>query len=130
MDHAAESAGRKARLRHRRIPSRLVAAAGKRRTEALLRAQDSLERLESAGIRAWVAGSLAKDRFGANSDVDFVVECARADEFKAFKIIEGAMVGFPFDMVPINRIEQDALPFFMEGALDASGLRARQSQAG
>ena len=72
-------------------------------------------------------GSLAKGRFSPFSDVDFVVNCPREREYDAFRTIEKAMDGFPFDMVPGGRIQDEALPFMMEGAIDAPGLISREA---
>ena len=68
----------------------------------------ALQDLEAIGIEAWITGSLAKGRFFLSSDVDFVVNCPRAREYEAFCVIERAMDGFPFHIVPRNRILKDA----------------------
>ncbi len=39
------------------------------------------------------------------------------------------MGAFPFTMIPRSRIQDDALPFIMEAALDAPGLIACEAQA-
>jgi predicted nucleotidyltransferase len=101
--------------------------ASERTALALQRAGEALRRLQAAGIRAWLVGSLAKGRFNASSDVDFVVDCPKVREYEAFKIIEGAMGDFPFNLVPFQRLREDAIPFMMEGALDASGVLSRQT---
>ena len=95
-----------------------------RRAAVLPRALEALDGLERIGIRAWAIGSLARGKFHAQSDVDIAVDCDKAREKDAFTVIEKAMRGFPFHMVPCRRIKEDALAFMMEGALDASGLRS------
>jgi len=65
----------------------------------------ALRSLEAKGIRACVVGSLAKGRFSASSDVDFVVDCSADREREAFLLIEQAIGAFPFHMLPA-----DALP--------------------
>jgi len=87
----------------------------------------ALQDLEAIGLQAWVVGSLAKGRFSPFSDVDFVVNCPREREYEAFRVIERAMDGLPFHMVPGGRILADALPLMMEGAADAPGLIAREA---
>jgi predicted nucleotidyltransferase len=107
------------------LASQFAEQTAERRAIALRRALQALTDLDRAGIRAWVIGSLAHDRFHANSDVDITIECEAAREKEAFAIIERAMRGFPFHMVPGRRIKEDTLAFMMEGALDASGLCSR-----
>jgi predicted nucleotidyltransferase len=89
---------------------------------AALKALDDLE------MKGWVVGSLAKDRFGEHSDVDIVVDCSPDREYEAFRAIEKSMGDVPFDMIPFRRLADDARPFMMEGAVDASQLLARQAQ--
>jgi len=103
--------------------------ASERTTEALKRAGDALSRLQDVSIAGWVVGSLAKGRFNETSDVDLVVDCPKIREYEAFKIIEAAMGDFPFNLVPFQRLREDAIPFMMEGALDASGVLSRQTEA-
>lgn len=111
----------------RALDSSLARRTADRRAVALPRAVQALVDLDRAGIQAWVVGSLAQGRFHAHSDVDIAVDCETSREAEAFCIIEKAMRGFPFHMVPCRRIKEHALAFIMEGALDASGLRSRSA---
>jgi predicted nucleotidyltransferase len=110
-----------------RMESGFRRRAGERKQRAVRLAVKALQDLEAIGIQAWVVGSLAKGRFSPSSDVDFVVNCPREREYDAFRTIEKAMDGFPFHMVPGARIQDDALPFMMEGAIDAPSLIAREA---
>jgi predicted nucleotidyltransferase len=100
-----------------------------RKRLALRRAAAALLALRDAGVRGWVIGSLAKGRFNRSSDVDIVVDCETAREHEAFRLVEKAMGDFPFHLVPFRRLRDDAKPFMMEGALDASGILSRQAEA-
>jgi len=108
---------------------RSEAAVESRRNIAEAKAEAALHALESLGLKAWVIGSLAKGRFCLHSDVDFVVDCDKACEYDAFIAIEKAMGDFPFDMVPFRRLRDDAIPYMMEGAINASDFVARKAQA-
>lgn len=95
------------------------------RTKASARALVALDALQAAGLHAWITGSLARNRFAARSDVDFLVDVSDDREIEAFMIIERAMGDVPFDMVPLRRLKPHAREFMMAGMIDASGLRAR-----
>jgi predicted nucleotidyltransferase len=96
---------------------------------AKTRALASLEALEAAGIIAQVTGSLARGNFSAYSDVDFLIEGTWADWSRAVTIIEEHMGDLPIDVVSCLSIPDDQLMFSTDGALDASGFRARHRQA-
>lgn len=98
-----------------------------RQRVAVRKAVGALDAVGKLGFRVWVVGSLAKGRFNVHSDIDFVVDCPTNREYDAFRAIERIMGDFPFHMVPFQRLEQDAIPFMMEGALDASGILSRQT---
>ena len=100
-----------------------------RKALAVPLAVQAMQDLEGIGFRAWIVGSLAKGRFSAFSDVDFAVDCPPDREYDAFRVIEKAMGAFPFTMIPCRRIQDDALPYVMEAAIDASSLIAREAQA-
>jgi len=99
-----------------------------RKDLAIKLAIKALRALDAKGIQARVVGSLARNSFSPHSDVDFAVDCDDSREYEAFRIIEKAMGSFPFHMIPCRRIEEDARPFVMEGAVDAPVLIARQAQ--
>ncbi len=103
--------------------------ARERRSLAVPLAVQALRDVEALGFQAWIVGSLAKGHFSAFSDVDFAVDCPLEREYDAFRAIEKAMGAFPFTMIPRSRIQDDALPFIMEAAIDAPGLIAREAQA-
>jgi predicted nucleotidyltransferase len=104
--------------------------ARERRALATMHALDALERLDRLGIRAWVIGSLAKGGFGIHSDVDILVDAPRDREDEVCEVAEEAMGDFPFHLVFLGRVGEDALPFFTEGVLDSSGLRTCLTEAG
>ena len=108
-----------------RFPPHLAREIQARSAVAIQRAGKALAALELLGIKAWVIGSLARGTFTHNSDVDFMVDVPSTKRRLAQLILEETMKDFPFDMVTFDRVDQDALPLFMEGALDASGLRSR-----
>jgi predicted nucleotidyltransferase len=97
---------------------------------AIQRAAKALDALDILGIRAWVVGSLARRTFNVHSDVDFVVDAPASRQRFVLLVIEEAMKDMPFDLVPFDRIPESDREFFMEGSLDASGFRARFTQAG
>jgi hypothetical protein len=103
--------------------------ARERKALAVPLAVQAIRDVEAIGFRAWIVGSLAKGRFSAFSDVDFAVDCPPEREYDAFRVIEKAMGAFPFTMIPYRRIQDDALPFVMEAAIDAPSLIAREAQA-
>ena len=96
-----------------------------RKVVAVGRALAALTSLERNGLRAWLVGSLAKDRFGVHSDVDVLVECRPETESRAFKIVENEMQGFPFHVIPTCDLDAETLSSFLKEAVDASGVRAR-----
>lgn len=111
------------------VEARFRRMAGERERLALKRATKTLKSLEALGLRAWVVGSLAKGGFTSTSDVDFVIDCPQEREYEAFRMVEREMGAFPFHVLPRRRMKADALPFMMEGAVDASGLSSRKAQA-
>lgn len=96
-----------------------------RKALAVERAVATLSALDQAGLKAWLVGSLAKDRFGLHSDVDILVECDANSELRAFKIVEAEMRGFPSQLIPTCDLNDEALGHFLRDAIDASGVRAR-----
>jgi predicted nucleotidyltransferase len=111
-----------------KIETTIALRTNDRKALAIKLAVKALRDLKAMGVHAWVVGSLAKGNFSLHSDVDFAVDCSADLEYEVFRTIEKAMGSFPFHMVPCRRIEEDARPFMMEGAADASILIARQAQ--
>jgi predicted nucleotidyltransferase len=85
----------------------------------------ALTRLETAGIDAWLIGSLASDTATAFSDADFLIAGPVETVHRAFDIIDAEMGGYPFDIVQRDRLDHPARVIVMNGALDASRLRDR-----
>ena len=85
----------------------------------------ALEALERQGIVASVIGSLAKGRFSAFSDVDFVIHGNWDETSRAYTVIEDIFGEMPFDVVCFDALREHEINQFMDGAIDASGLRDR-----
>lgn len=98
--------------------------------QARARTAEAIEALAVRGMRAWAVGSLARDEFRADSDVDVLVDCPPEAEYEAFRIVEDRLGAQPFDFIPASRLRPDTLRHLMEEAVDASILRARQAPAG
>jgi predicted nucleotidyltransferase len=71
-------------------------------------------------------GSLAKGKFRADSDVDFLVEDrAGLTESRIVGIVERSMAGFPFDVAFAERMDPRLLAIVRKEARgDASAVRA------
>jgi len=97
-----------------------------RRGEALALAQATLRKLRKAGVSARIVGSLAKDKFRADSDVDYLIEDRGGlPESRVIGLIETAMRKFPFDVVFADRVDPVLLKFMREEAKrGASVIRA------
>ncbi len=109
-----------------RLARVLTAAALARRARALALAQATLRLLAARGIRARVAGSLAKGAFRADSDVDFLIEGrGRMPPRDVIGIIESSMKEFPFDVIFADRADPKLLALIREEARHGSpALRA------
>lgn len=84
----------------------LEARAAERRKTALALARATLRALHKRGVSARIAGSLAKGRFRASSDVDYLIEDRGGlSESRVVEIIEASMKGFPFDAVFADRAD-------------------------
>ena len=100
-----------------RLARVLTAAALARRARALALAQATLRLLAARGIRARVAGSLAKGAFRADSDVDFLIEKrGRVPPRDVIGIIESSMKGFPFDAIFSDHADPKLLALIREEA--------------
>jgi transcriptional regulator with XRE-family HTH domain len=97
-----------------------------RRGEALALAQATLRKLRKAGVSARIVGSLAKGKFRADSDVDYLIEDRGGlPESRVIDLIETAMRKFPFDAVFADRVDPILLKFMREEAKrGASVIRA------
>lgn len=104
-----------------RLARVLTTAALTRRARALALAQATLRLLAARGIRARVAGSLAKGTFRADSDVDFLIERrGRVPPRDVIGIIESSMKGFPFDVIFSDRADPKLLRLIREEARHGS----------
>jgi len=97
-----------------------------RRRRALELAGRTLEALRRSGVSARVVGSLARGRFRADSDVDFLVENRGGlPESRILGMVEASMKGFPADVTFAERADARLLAMMREEALDgASAVRA------
>lgn len=104
----------------------MIARARERRARALELAGAALGRLRQAGVSARVVGSLARGGFHAGSDVDYLIEDrAGLSESRIVTIVEGAMRGFPFDVIFAERADPRLLELIREEAeRGAPALRA------
>lgn len=102
------------------------ARAEARRAHAARLAATALRRLRRAGVAAHIVGSLARNKFRADSDVDFLVEDRGGlSEARVAGLIEGAMGAFPFDVVFAERADPVLLELMREEARGgARALRA------
>ena len=107
-----------------RIETVLERRTDQKKAVAVERSLAALSALERAGIAAWIVGSLVKGGFSFHSDVDVLVQCSPEEELRAFKIVEAAMHGFPFHLIPTCNLDEEALSSFFKEAVDASGVRA------
>jgi len=100
-----------------RLARVLTTAALPRRARALALAQAILRLLAARGMRARVAGSLAKGTFRADSDVDFLIEKrGRVPPRDVIGIIESSMKGFPFDVIFSDHADPKLLALIREEA--------------
>ena len=97
---------------------RLLHARGKeRKRTALSLAAATLRKLRKAGVSAWVVGSLARDKFRADSDVDYLIENRGGlAESRITGLIEASMGGFPFDVIFAERADPELLKFMRDEA--------------
>jgi transcriptional regulator with XRE-family HTH domain len=97
-----------------------------RRRRALELAGRALDALRRSGVSARIVGSLARGRFRADSDVDFLVEDRGGlPESRILGIVEASMQGFPADVTFAERADARLLAMMREEALDgASAVRA------
>ena len=88
-----------------------------RRRRALELARHTLGALRKEGVLACVVGSLAKGKFRADSDVDYLVENrGGVPESRVTAIVEAAMKGFPFDLTFAGRADTRLLALMREEA--------------
>ena len=116
-----KDAGAKTRL------GRLLHARGKAREQTALHlALVTLRKLRHAGVSAHIIGSLAKNKFRADSDVDYLIEDRGGlAESRIAGLIEASMEGFPFDVVFAERADPELLKIIRDEAKrGASALRA------
>ena len=88
-----------------------------RRQRALELARRTLNALRKRGVSACVVGSLAKGRFRADSDVDYLIEHrGGVPESRVMAIVEAEMKGFPFDITFASRADPRLLAMMREEA--------------
>ena len=79
---------------------RIIAARTDERVARATRlASCAVAELEKRGIRAWIAGSLAKGTFGPACDIDFVIDAEGEAFVRAHSVIDEVMDGFPYDLI-------------------------------
>lgn len=80
--------------------------------------------MKKKSISALVIGSLAKDRFGPDSDIDFLLtSCPRKYKYAIEAEVEDILGDLPFDVVYLDEIPADRIERFTSGAVDAYALR-------
>jgi predicted nucleotidyltransferase len=99
--------------------------AEERRALAIERTLATFDAMRNAGLSVKVTGSLVRGDFGASSDVDLLVEGQWSDVVKAHKIAEQQMLGFPFDVIPVQLLAPEAIQISQEGALNEIDFRRR-----
>ncbi len=92
---------------------RLLRARGDAHKQTAVRlAAATLRKLRKVGVSACVVGSLAKDKFRAGSDVDYLIEDRGGlAESRITGLIEASMDGFPFDVIYAERADPELLEF-------------------
>jgi predicted nucleotidyltransferase len=97
---------------------------GNRRDRAISGARAAVAALAELGVTAVITGSLARNKFGPHSDVDFLItSCPRHLKYAIEWMVEDALEGLPFDVVYLDEIPAWKVARFTEGAVDASDLR-------
>lgn len=98
-----------------RLARLFATRAAERRRRALGLAQRTIRALQRAGVTARVIGSLAKGKFRADSDVDFLVEeRGGLPESRILGVVERSMAGFPFDVTFAERTDPRLLAIMLE----------------
>ena len=94
----------------------------RRRAVTLARAASSA--LTVLGVTVLVTGSLARGRFGPQSDIDFLVtSCPRHLKYAIEGVLEDILGGLRFDVIYLDEIPTWKVPRFTEYAVDARHLR-------
>lgn len=97
-----------------RLARLFATRAVERRRRALGLAQRTIRALCRAGASARVIGSLARGKFRADSDVDFLVlERGGLPESRILGIVERSMAGFPFDVTFAERTDPRLLAIIL-----------------
>jgi predicted nucleotidyltransferase len=80
--------------------------------------------MEEKGISALVIGSLAKGKFGPDSDIDFLLtSCPRKFKYAIEAEVEDILGDLPFDVIYLEEISSDRVARYTSGAVDAHALR-------
>jgi predicted nucleotidyltransferase len=94
-----------------------------RRRRAAARAARVLRFLKGIGVEAVVVGSLAENRFGLWSDVDFLIgSCPRSIKYSVEADVEAILGNLPFDTVYQEEIRSHYLPRMQQAAKTASEI--------
>ena len=94
-----------------------------RRRRAAARAARVLRFLKRIGVEAVVVGSLAEERFGLWSDVDFLVtSCPRTLKYSVEADVEAIMGDIPFDTAYQEEVRPRYLSRMQEAAKTASEI--------
>jgi predicted nucleotidyltransferase len=87
-------------------------------------ARSAADALAELGVTVLVTGSLARGRFGPNSDIDFLVtSCPRRRKYAIEGVIENILEGLPFDVVYLDEIPAWKVTYFTDGAVYVRHLR-------
>jgi predicted nucleotidyltransferase len=105
------------------IARTLLSSSDDRRRWAISRARAAVDMMQDKGISALVIGSLAKGKFGPDSDVDFLLtSCPRKYKYAIEAQVEDILGDLPFDVIYLEEIPADRVKRFMSGAVDARAL--------
>jgi predicted nucleotidyltransferase len=95
-----------------------------RHRRAIMCARAAVDMMKEKGISALVIGSLAKGKFGPDSDIDFLLtSCPRKYKYAIEAEVEDILGDLPLDVVYLEEIPADRVERFTSGAVDAHALR-------
>ncbi len=102
-----------------RLGKLLSARARQRLRRARELASRTLARLSARGVTARIVGSLAKGRFRADSDVDYLIENrGKLSDAEILSVVEACMKDFPFDVIFRDRADWKLLEMMLKESGD------------
>lgn len=107
-----------------RPPEQRSADGERARQAAIKLARDASDMLTALGISVRIVGSLAKARFTAGSDIDFLIEtCPRHLKYAIEGRVEDCLKGHPFDVLYLDEIRPERQSQLLQSAVHARHLR-------